>query len=157
MSTDDETRLVEKLRKIELLFARSPFPGERAAAGTAADRIPHRIRQLEKAERTIEFRFSLPDTWSKALFIALLRRYNLSPYRHRGQRRMTVMVKVTASFVNEVLWPEFQEPNGTLRAHLDSVTSSIIKRAIHANDADVDERTEQAPNASEGRSTLSLG
>lgn len=61
------------------------------------------------------------------------------------------MVKVTASFVNEVLWPEFQELNGTLRAHLDSVTSDIIKRAIHANDADVEERTEQGPNASEGQ------
>jgi hypothetical protein len=78
VSTEDESRLIEKLRKIELLFARSPFPGEQAAAETAADRIRERIRQLEKAERAIEFRFSLPDTWSKALFIALLRRYNLS-------------------------------------------------------------------------------
>ena len=157
MSIDEEERLIEKLQKIELLFARSPFPGEQAAAVTAADRIRHRIRQLEKAERTVEFRFSLPDTWSKALFIALLRRYNLSPYRYRGQRRTTVMVKVTASFVNEVLWPEFQELNGTLRAHLDSVTSNIIRRAIHVNDADVEERTEQAANTSEGQSTLSLG
>ncbi len=67
------------------------------------------------------------------------------------------MVKVAASFVNEVLWPEFQELNRTLRTHLDSVTSNIIKRAIHANDADVEERTEQAANTSEGQSTLSLG
>ena len=157
MDIDEENRLIEKLRKIELLFARSPFPGEQAAAETAADRIRHRIRQLEKAERTVEFRFSLPDAWSKALFIALLRRYNLSPYRYRGQRRTTVMVRVTASIVNEVLWPEFQELNGTLRSHLDSVTSNIIKRAIHTDDADVEERTEPAANASDGQSTLSLG
>jgi len=143
VNTDDEGRLIEKLQKIEMLFARSPYPGEQAAAESAADRIRQRIRQLEKAEPTIEFRFSLPDTWSKALFIALLRRYNLKPYRYRGQRRTTVMVKVTASFVNEALWPEFQELNATLRAHLDSVTSNIIKRAIHANDAEVEERTEQ--------------
>ena len=50
MSIDEEERLIEKLQKIELLFARSPFPGEQAAAVTAADRIRHRIRQLEKAE-----------------------------------------------------------------------------------------------------------
>ena len=157
MSIDDESRLIEKLRKIEQLFARSTFPGEQAAAETAADRIRHRIRQLEKAERTMEFRFSLADSWSKALFIALLRRYNLSPYRYRGQRRTTVMVKVAASFVNEVLWPEFKELNGTLRAHLDSVTGNIIKRAIHANDADLEERSEESQNTTEGQSTLSLG
>ena len=156
MSIDEEDRLIEKLRKIELLFARSPFPGEQAAAENAADRIRHRIRQLEKAERAVEFRFSLPDAWSKALFIALLRRYNLSPYRYRGQRRTTVMVRVTASIVNEVLWPEFQELNGTLRAHLDSVTSNIIKRAIHANDGDVEERTEQTANTSDVQRALSL-
>ena len=61
------------------------------------------------------------------------------------------MVRVTASFVNEVLWPEFLELNGTLRAHLDSVTSNIIKRAIHANEADVEGRTEQATNTSDGQ------
>jgi len=157
MSIDDESRLIEKLRKIELLFARSTFPGEQAAAETAADRIRHRIRQLEKAERTIEIRFSLPDTWSKALFVALLRRYNLSPYRYRGQRRTTVMVKVAASFANEVLWPEFQELNETLRAHLDSVTSNIIKRAIHDNDADLEERNEVAQSSNKAQSPLSVG
>jgi hypothetical protein len=157
VNTDDEVRLIEKLQKIEMLFARSSFPGEQAAAESAADRIRQRIRQLEKAEATIEWRFSLPDTWSKALFIALLRRYNLRPYRYRGQRRTTVMVKVTASFVNESLWPEFQELNATLRAHLDSVTNDIIKRAIHASDAEVEERTEQEADASGGQGALSLG
>jgi hypothetical protein len=157
VTIDSESRLIEKLRKIELLFARSTFPGEQAAAETAANRIRHRILQLEKAERTIEFRFSLPDTWSKALFIALLRRYNMSPYRYRGQRRTTVMVKVTASFVNEVLWPEFQELNASLRDHLDSVTSNIIKRAIHDNDADLEERSEGPQGTSEGQSTLTFG
>ena len=156
MNTDDEGRLIEKLRKIEMLFARSPFPGEQAAAETAADRIRQRIRQSEKAERVIEFRFSLPDSWSKALFIALLRRYNLAPYRYRGQRRTTVMVKVAASFVDEVLWPEFQELNTTLRAHLDSVTTRIIKRAIHGDDAEVEERAGQAPGASGVQNSLAL-
>ena len=156
MSIDEEKYLIEKLRKIEQLFARSPFPGEQAAAESAAERIRLRIRQLEKTERTIEFRFSMSDSWSKALFIALLRRYSLSPYRYSGQRRTTVMVRVTASFVNEVLWPEFQELNATLRAHLDSVTSNIIKRAIHSNDADVEERSQQSANMSDAQSTLSL-
>jgi hypothetical protein len=67
------------------------------------------------------------------------------------------MVKVTASFVNEVLWPEFQELNASLRDHLDSVTSNIIKRAIHANDADLEERSEGPQGTSEGQSTLTFG
>lgn len=152
----DEERLIEKLQKIETLFARTTIPGERQAAETAADRIRQRLRQLETAERPIEYRFSLPDTWSKALLIALLRRYDLMPYRYRGQRRTTVMVKVAASFVNEVLWPEFRELDATLRTHLDSVTTRIIQQAIHGGDAEVEERAAQGAGASAEQGALAL-
>ena len=154
--SSDEERLIEKLHKIETLFARTTIPGERKAAETAADRIRLRLQQLEKVERSVEYRFTLPDTWSKALFIALLRRYNLKPYRYRGQRRTTVVVKVAVSFVNEVLWPEFRELNATLRTHLDSVTARIIHQAIHGNDAEVEERAAQGTNAVADQGALTL-
>lgn len=79
------------------------------------------------------------------MFISLLQRYGLKPYRYRGQRRTTVMVKVTASFVDDVLWPEFLELNRTLREHLESVTQRIIQEAIHSGNAEVDECAEEAP------------
>jgi hypothetical protein len=40
-----ESTLKEKLRKIEALFAGAATPGERAAAGAAADRIRARLRE----------------------------------------------------------------------------------------------------------------
>jgi hypothetical protein len=55
------------------------------------------------------------------------------------------MVKVTASFVDGVLWPEFQEFNKILREHLDSVTQRIIHQAIHGDSAEVEERPEEQP------------
>lgn len=142
---DEEARLIEKLRKIEALFARSTTPGERVAAENARERIQARLHRLEAVERAIEYRFSLPDAWSKALFIALLRRYGLSPYRYRGQRRTTVVVRVMRSFVEEVLWPEFQQLDATLRSHLDAVTKRVIARAVHGDDSEVEERPEQGP------------
>lgn len=145
MNSNAEERLIEKLRKIEALFAGATTPGERSAAGSALDRIRQRLLELEQSEPTIEYRFSLPDGWSKSLFISLLQRYGLKPYRYRGQRRTTVMVKVTASFVDEVLWPEFRELNRTLREHLESVTLRIIQEAIHSGNAEVEERAEEAP------------
>ncbi len=155
MASDDEARLLEKLRKIEALFARSATSGERAAAESALDRIRERLRQSEKAERPVEFRFSFPDGWSRSLFVALLRRYGLEPYRYRGQRRTTVMARVTKSFVSEVLWPEFRELNATLRDHLDGVTQRIIRSAIHADAAEAEERPEEAPPAAK-QGVLSL-
>jgi hypothetical protein len=139
-NSDEERQLIEKLKKIETLFARTTNPGERQAAESALDRIRRRLAQLEKSEPIVEFRFSLSDGWSKSLFIALLRRYGLKPYRYASQRRTTVMVKVATSFVNEVLWPEFQEVNATLRSHLDAVTSRIIQEAIHGGGGDIEER-----------------
>jgi len=138
-SSDEERQLIDKLKKIETLFARTTNPGERQAAESALDRIRRRLAQLEKSEPVVEFRFSLSDGWSKTLFVALLRRYGLKPYRYASQRRTTVMVKVASSFVSEVLWPEFQEVNATLRSHLDAVTARIVQEAIHGG-GDIEER-----------------
>ena len=152
---DEEVRLIERLRKVEALFARTTFPGERRAAESALERIRSRLEELEKVERPVEFRFSLPDGWSKSLFVALLCRYGLKPYRYAGQRRTTVMVNVAASFVDDVLWPEFCELNETLRSHLDSVTNRIIQQAIHSGDMHVEEQRGQEPTPAEDRTTSS--
>lgn len=154
MQEDDEGRLIEKLRKIEALFARATSAGERTAAENARDRIRQRLEQLEQSERAVEYRFSLPDAWSKSLFIALLRRYGIEPYRYAGQRRTTVMARVTRTFAAEVLWPEYQELTATLRAHLESVTRRVIARAIHGNPAEAEERPGQEPRAGSTRGFL---
>jgi hypothetical protein len=130
---DEEQRLIDKLRKIETLFARTAYAGEREAAEIARDRIRQRLSELEKSERPVEYKFTLPDGWSVSLFIALVRRYGLKAYRRPSQRRTTVMVKVTRSFVDQVLWPQFQQLNDTLAEHLNAVTSRIIQQAIHGN------------------------
>ncbi|MEB3202621.1 MAG: hypothetical protein VKK05_07400, partial [Synechococcus sp.] len=109
-----EQQLVEKLRRIEALHARPGSEGERQAAERARERIQARLKQLEAEEPPIEFRFSLADQWSRHLFVALLRRYGIHPYRYRGQRRTTVMARLSRAFVNETLWPEFQELQSTL-------------------------------------------
>ena len=147
MHEAEEERLIEKLRKIEALFARATSAGERTAAENARDRIRQRLEQLEKSERVIEYRFSLPDAWSKSLFIALLRRYGIDPYRYSGQRRTTVMARVTRTFADEVLWPEYQQLNAMLRAHLESITKRVIAQAIHGDQADAEERPGQGPKA----------
>ena len=154
---EDEERLLEKLRKIEALFARATNAGERAAAESARDRIRGRLEQLERSERAVEYRFSLPDGWSKSLFIALLRRYGIEPYRYAGQRRTTVMARVTRTFADEVLWPEFQELDATLRSHLDSVTKRVIARAIHGDPADAEERPGQEPKGRSPQGFLGTG
>jgi len=81
---DEERRLVEKLRKIEALFARPGSDGERLAAESARERIRQRLARLERAEPPVEIRFSLPDDWSRALFLALLRRSRSGPYAMPG-------------------------------------------------------------------------
>ncbi len=149
----EEDRLVERLRKIEALFARPSTEGERVAAGSALDRIRQRLRELEATERPVEYRFSLPDTWSKSLFIALLRRYGLHPYRYRGQRRNTVMVRVTATFVDQTLWPEFREFHNSLRAHLEEVTDRVIQEAIFKGAPEVEERSGREGSGDEKQAT----
>ena len=137
---DEERDLIEKLRKIEQLFARPGTDGEREAAEHASNRIRARLRALEQVEAAVEYRFSLEDEWSRSLFVAVLRRHGLRPYQYRAQRRTTVMVRVTKSFVDQTLWPEFQQSQSVLHEHLAAVTERIIAQAIGSDPGDVEVR-----------------
>jgi hypothetical protein len=129
-----EQDLLDKLSKIERLYAGATTAGEKEAAADAIARIKRRIGETAKVDRPIEYKFTLVDGWSKKLFIALLRRYSLKPYRRARQRRNTVMVKVPRTFVEDVLWPEFLELSDVLQSYLDEVTERVIARAIHADE-----------------------
>src|SRR5437764_6940792 len=89
MSTESQLR--EKLRKIEALFAGAGTDGERLAAEAALERVRARLAELGRHEKPIELQFSVPDTWSRPLFLALCRRYGISPYRFPRQPRSTVV------------------------------------------------------------------
>jgi hypothetical protein len=136
----EEARLIEKLRRIEALFARPGTEGERIAAERARERILARLRDAEKEDPAIEYRFSLPDPWSRRLFAALLRRYGLTPYRYRGQRRTTIMVRISKKFVDETLWQEFQALQATLQDYFDDFTSRIIVEALSGDPRELEER-----------------
>jgi hypothetical protein len=75
----DEGKLVEKLRRIEALFAGATTEGERIAAAEARSRIQLRMQELEQADSPVELRFGLADVWSRKVLLALLRRYGLEP------------------------------------------------------------------------------
>lgn len=151
MATDgtvfDEARLLEKLRAIEGLFAGASTDGERVAAAEARTRIQLRLKEAEAADPPMEYKFSVADGWSAKLFMALCRRYGIKPYRYRGQRRTTLMARVSRRFVDETLWPEYEQLSAVLRRHLDEVTHRIITAAIHQ---DVSEAAESAPTGQLG-------
>src|SRR6202040_577946 len=96
MST--ESHLREKLRKIEALFAGAGTAGERLAAEAALERVRARLAELGRRDAPVEMQFSMPDRWSRHLFLALCRRYGLAPYRYPRQRRNTVMVRAPKDF-----------------------------------------------------------
>jgi hypothetical protein len=134
-----EAAIREKLRKIEALYAGATTPGEKAAAGAAADRIRGQFESASKTEAAQELKFSFPDPWSRQLFIALCRRYGLKPFRYRRMHQQTVIVSAPASFVRGVLWPEFEELSDALTRHLLDITEKIIREEVHASTSDAEE------------------
>jgi hypothetical protein len=140
----DESKLLERLRLIEALHAGAATAGERLAAAEARARIQQRLAGMAREDPAVEFRFSLVDGWSRKLFAALCRRYDVKPYRYRGQRRTTLMVRAPRRFVKDTLWPEFEELSSVLRAHLEEVTDRLISSAIHADVSEASEVAEPA-------------
>lgn len=141
----DKSTLQEKLRKIEALHAGATSAGEREAARLAADRIRARLAEVRSKEPDEEFVYSLPDPWTRKLFLDLCRRYGLKPYRRYRQRYSTVQVMAPRTFQDMTLWPEFLALSEELRKHLAEITERAVSEAIHG---DVSEATEgEAPKA----------
>lgn len=138
----DESALRKKLHKIEALFAGAATTGEQSAAEAAIERVRARLAELERRDTPIEIQFSLPDQWSRQLFLALCRRYGLKPYRLYRQRLTTVMLRVPKGFADQVLWPEFQELNKALMQYLSEVTTRIIRDEVHRDTSEATEVTQ---------------
>jgi hypothetical protein len=146
LGVSEEAVLREKLRKIEALFAGAGTVGERVAAEAALGRVQARLAELQGRDKTIEMQFSLRDQWSRRLFLALCRRYGLKPYRLYRQRLTTVMLRVPQAFVDQVLWPEFQELNGALVQYLNDVTDRVIREEVHRDTSEATEIVHALPS-----------
>ncbi len=134
----DEQQLIEKLRSIERLHSGATTPGERAAAANALERVRQRLAEIAKLDPPVEYQFSMADAWSRRLFVALLRRYDIRPYRYHRQRYTTVMAKVPKRFLDETIWPEFKELNNTLRQYLEEVTSRVVAEGVYADSSEAE-------------------
>src|SRR5579862_8543131 len=135
-----EQQLRDKLRKIKALFEGAATSGERQAAARAMERLRQALHAASKTQPLPEMQFSMVDQWQRRLFTALCRRYGLEPYRYKGQRYTTVVVRAPRSFVHHTLWPEYQELQAALNSYLNEATERIIREEVYK---DADEAAEQ--------------
>jgi hypothetical protein len=147
-----EGTLLEKLRKIEALHAGTNVDGEREAARRAAERIRARLAELRARDEDIEMLYRLPDPWKRKLFVALCRRYGLTPFRESGRRYSTVQLRAPKEFHQRTLWPQFEALCDELDAHLDELTTRVIREAINEDVSEASEQptTKALPEASAG-------
>ena len=135
-----EEKLIDRLLKIEALHASTEFDGERNAAEHARASILEKLEAFEKDEEALEeYQFSMPDPWKRKLLCAMLRRYDIRPYRLYRQRHSTVMAKVSPRFVDQTLWPEFLQVSQELSTYLDEITNRVIGTAFGEDVSDPEE------------------
>ena len=138
MTTEQQLR--EKLRKITALFEGAATSGERQAAAAAMERLGQALNAVPKTQPLPETKFSMADDWQRRLLAALCRRYGLEPYRYKGQRHTTVMVRAPRSFVDNTLWPEFLELQTALHSYLNEATERIIREEVFRDAGEAAER-----------------
>ena len=136
----NEKLLSEKLRKITALFEGAATAGERQAAAAAIERIRQVLNAASQTQPLPETKFSMADQWQRRLLCALCRRYGLEPYRYKGQRYTTVMVRAPRSFVDNTLWPEYLELQAALHSYLNEATERIIRDEVYRDADDAKER-----------------
>ena len=119
--------ILEKIRKIERLIDGAKSDGEKAAAIEAKRRLDDK-KYEEISDDLIEYRISTEDMWHKKLFMALCRKHNCKPYRYYRQKHTTVMVKISKSYLDNVLWKEYLEYSKQLTSLIHEITGEIISK-----------------------------
>ncbi len=133
----DDRALRAKLSKVEELFRRAGSPGERAAAEAAMDRLNSRLGGSKKrAEPEVELQYSLPDSWSVRLFIAVCRKHGVHTFRYRRQRHTTVMVRTQQRVFDREVWPEFVRLQSELADYFVDVTDHLVERVMRSDGDD---------------------
>jgi hypothetical protein len=126
MPPNDERALIQQLKQLEASHT--------AAAMTAA--------RVAARPPPIQYKFSLPDAVGRRVFLALLRRHGLKPFRLPRQRHTTVMVMAPPGLVEETLWPAYLALGDALHAYLGQVAFRVIGEALHGDMSDAAEALE---------------
>ena len=131
-----EQEFIQRLRQIERAYAGAKTVSDHQTAASIQDRLRAILEKYKREEGSEEFKFSLTDVWSHRLFTALLRRYDIQPYRYRGQKHTTVMARMPQSFLDATLWPQFTELSDTLNQYISEITNKMIAEHIHRGPAE---------------------
>lgn len=129
-------KLLEKIRKIEALIEGAKKDGERRSAILARERIENRLSK-ERKQDILEYSLYTPGNWHKKLLLAICGKYGIKPYRYKGQKYTTVMVKIDKVFLNDVLWKEYIEYSELLEKIVDEVTQNVIRKIHAIEDEDI--------------------
>ena len=129
MPPGDERALIQQLTQIDAQHTGAAMTAARAAAG-----------------HPNEYKFSLPDTVGRRVFLALLRRHGLKPYRRPRQRHTTVMVMAPPGLVEQTLWPAYVALGDALHDYLGQVAFRVIGEALHGDQSDAAEAPEPTPS-----------
>jgi len=53
--------------------------------------------------------------------------------------RQTIIIRAPNSFVEQVLWPEFEELSAALTAYLSQITDKVIREEVHGETDEAEE------------------
>jgi hypothetical protein len=126
---DDATAL-DRMRTLEARFLALPAGADLTAVRAGVERLRAQLAETRSRERDEVFTTSIPDPCARAVFLALCRRYGLTPHRHARQRRATVVVAAPPSFYEGVLWPEFQALSDLLYESFLSLTTRTLHEVL---------------------------
>jgi hypothetical protein len=58
--------------------------------------------------------------------------------------RQSIIITAPRSFIDKVLWPEFQELNAALVDYLSEITARVIREEVHGETGEAEEVDEPA-------------
>jgi hypothetical protein len=125
----DDSEVERALLAIEARFAGVAAARDGRGSAAARDHVIERLRR-ELAEPPVEAEFSRLQPSVQYLLLMLARRYGVTAYRRKGQRKSTVLLALPEAFAHEVFEPAVKNMSKVLEAHLHEVAKRVVDAAF---------------------------
>jgi len=86
------------------------------------------VLPLEEIE---EISINTLTMWNKNIFLTLCIKYNIKPYRYKGDRKTVVNVQCTEHFMQNVFFPEYLKFTKILHESIEANLKEVIENILY--------------------------
>lgn len=90
-----------------------------------------KLKDISHLEEIYEIIVNTKTDWNRQIFLALCEKYNLEPYRYKGEKKTTIKLETTMDFMENILWPDYKKFTKIYHKSMEDILKKCIEKILY--------------------------